>query len=671
MKKNQKPELLLPAGNLDMALAAFEGGADAVYAGIGDFNARKRAKNFSYNEMYTLIDYANLHQKKVYLTLNTLVKNKETYDLIDTLAKLTQMKPSGIIIQDWGIYYIMKHLFPQINIHASTQMGLHNSLGAIDGLDKGFKRIILARELTFSELKTISSLSNIELEIFVHGSLCYSFSGYCLFSSYLGGMSANRGLCKQPCRRLFNIGREQHYLFSLKDLQLIDMIPEILKLGISSLKIEGRMKSVDYVYKTAKAYKMVLNDINRISEAKKLLEEDLSREKTNYFMGEHLQDVFTESPSVGQFIGKIEKISKDRIVFETNNEFHKHSKIRIIGQHDQDADIIEINEISADGEENLHISKAISGMKVSLPISTDKLEIGDEIYLVSDRFEIKLPKLKIKKFNFEIVPINKRNLIKINSNAVKRPQEIYFRIDHPDWLSFINLEQVKGIFLAFTKKYWIDKDDFIDTISKIKEKAIIELPIFISEDNLLFYSDLIKALRQLGFKNFALSQLSQKHLFDRINEVNLCSTESVYLMNDFAVQMVKNNQIKNYIYPYENDIDNLLTGIDRLGIIPLYYYPKLFYSRMPLNVRQDEEFSDTKNEYKKFIRDGMTIISGKTPVSLFQYSEKLKNKGFSRFLADLSYISPDVSLINKLFIAFEESMSLNKVSKFNFKKGLW
>ena len=304
----KKPELLLPAGNIDMAMCAFEGGADAVYAGMQQFNARQRAKNFSKNEMASLIEYAHQNNKKVYFTLNTLLKNKETYELVDLLEELNIMRPDAIIIQDWGVYYLISKYFKQNKIHASTQMGVHNSIGNEDAKNRGFERVVLARELTFHELEEVAKKKTTQLELFIHGSLCYSMSGHCLFSSYLGGMSANRGLCKQPCRRLFAVSKEQHYLFSLKDLQLIDYIPEIIDLGIESLKIEGRMKSADYVYNTARAYRMAIDDNNRIEEAKNILNRDLARDKTAYFMGSDIHDIFS-SPTVGGYLGKVDNFN--------------------------------------------------------------------------------------------------------------------------------------------------------------------------------------------------------------------------------------------------------------------------------------------------------------------------------------------------------------------------
>ena len=175
-----KPELLLPVGNTESFYAALEGGADAIYLGLRKFNARDRAKNFTVNQLQSLLKESEKNKINVHLTLNTLIKNQELPELLDTLYLLSQTAISAIIIQDWGVYYLIKKFFPKLKIHASTQMKTHNSIGTEFLLDKGFERVILARELTLSELKEISRKSKIELEIFAHGALCYSFSGMCL-----------------------------------------------------------------------------------------------------------------------------------------------------------------------------------------------------------------------------------------------------------------------------------------------------------------------------------------------------------------------------------------------------------------------------------------------------------------------------------------------------------
>ncbi len=195
---NRKPELLLPAGNIESFYAALEGGANAIYLGLKSFNARGRAANFTESHLLAALQEAKKRKVKMYVTLNTVIKNNEIDALLEVLTFLDRAGADAIIIQDWGLYYIVRLRFPKLVIHASTQMGNHNSPGVNFSEQMGMARVILARELTMNELTNIVAHSTAELELFVHGALCYSFSGLCFFSSYLGGRGANRGLCAQP-----------------------------------------------------------------------------------------------------------------------------------------------------------------------------------------------------------------------------------------------------------------------------------------------------------------------------------------------------------------------------------------------------------------------------------------------------------------------------------------
>ena len=244
-----KPELLIPAGNIESFHAAVEGGADAIFLGLKQFNARGRAVNFSNPQLITMLDIAGKNNVRIYVTLNTVIKNHEIPELLDVLNFLSQTSVSAVIIQDWGVWYLAQKFFPDLVIHASTQMANHNSIGANFSKKAKIERVILARELTHPELNQIMQKAQNEIEIFVHGALCYSFSGLCLFSSYLGGKGANRGQCTQPCRRFFNDNGKQHAIFSLKDNQQIKFVPDFAKQKVASLKIEGRMKSAAYVYR--------------------------------------------------------------------------------------------------------------------------------------------------------------------------------------------------------------------------------------------------------------------------------------------------------------------------------------------------------------------------------------------------------------------------------------
>ena len=236
-----------------------EKGADAVYAGLQDFSARAKAKNFSLSQMERMLAYAHSLGRKVYVTLNTLIKEAELPRLVEVLAALEEMRVDGVILQDMATARLISNFFPGIPLHASTQMTIHNSLG-VKQLEKlGFQRVVLARELHLDEIKTIIDSTTAEIECFIHGALCFSFSGQCYFSSFLGGHSGNRGRCAQPCRRQYTYSGKEGYYFSTNDFSSIDLIPQLVEAGVASLKIEGRMKSAEYVASVVGAYGMVLD----------------------------------------------------------------------------------------------------------------------------------------------------------------------------------------------------------------------------------------------------------------------------------------------------------------------------------------------------------------------------------------------------------------------------
>ena len=243
-----KMEILAPVGNGESLKAAVLSGADAVYFGMGNFNARRNAQNFSTDEeIKNAIEYCHRRGVKVHITLNTLIKDAEIKDAIECVKKICTLGADAIIVQDLGLAKVIKTVCPDIQMHASTQM----SVGTLEGLyilkEMGFDRAVLPRELSFDEIKHLCEHSPIDLEIFIHGALCMCVSGQCLMSAVLGSRSGNRGLCAQPCRLPFKVQKGTGHDLSLKDLSLIEHIPELAKMGICSFKIEGRMKRPEYV----------------------------------------------------------------------------------------------------------------------------------------------------------------------------------------------------------------------------------------------------------------------------------------------------------------------------------------------------------------------------------------------------------------------------------------
>lgn len=277
------PELLAPVGSAEHLKTAILSGANSIYLSGENYGARKYAENFSLPEIREAIKYAHLHNVKVYVTVNTLIKEGELKKVSEYLLQLYKMGVDAVLVQDIGLINIINRHIPKLNIHASTQMNLHNIEGIKWAYDHNIKRIVLPREIEMRELKEIVEYAHslgIEIEIFAHGALCYSYSGHCLLSSLQGGRSGNRGRCAQPCREQYELSinkskrispkNEGNYLLSPRDLSLYENLDEIVNLGIDSLKIEGRMRSTDYVATVVKNYRKRLNRLRYDKTSKAL-----------------------------------------------------------------------------------------------------------------------------------------------------------------------------------------------------------------------------------------------------------------------------------------------------------------------------------------------------------------------------------------------------------------
>ena len=294
-----KPELLLPAGNIDSLRAAVNNGANAVYLGLQEFNARRNASNFNINNLKSIVDYCHKHKVRVYVTMNILVKNYELESFMQTIHAIQASKADAVIIQNCCLAYLIKKHYPKFEVHLSTQATVTNK----KMIPKEVDRVVLARELGIKEIKAISE--DFKTEVFVHGALCVSYSGQCLFSSIVGGRSGNRGLCAQPCRQKYN----NKYLLSTKDLCLLEELPALAKAGVTSLKVEGRMRSPLYVATVAKIYSKYLSQLDNWKGIKEKDIEELqivfSREFTKGFGYEESIISSAMSSNRGLFLGKV------------------------------------------------------------------------------------------------------------------------------------------------------------------------------------------------------------------------------------------------------------------------------------------------------------------------------------------------------------------------------
>lgn len=340
--RSERPrvELLAPAGDFAVARAAFAAGADAVYCGMDDFSARAFAPNFDLETIGRLIGYARARGRKVYVAANTLVDDRELPDMAHRLAALAEMRPDGLIVQDLGVARLCRRHFPELPLHASTQLVAHNLAGVEALAECGFVRTVLARELTLEEIAAIAKCARgMEFECFVHGALCYSISGLCLFSALEKGRSGNRGRCAYCCRNAYpdEHGGESR-LFSMKDLRLGRAALRLADAGVASLKIEGRMKSALYVASAVRYYRQILDGPDsKIQVDERDLETVFSRRTTTLYLDgwpaaeSPVDPVF--SGHLGTVVGVVKRVTRDRqnrawVRFHTNRALERHDGLQ-------------------------------------------------------------------------------------------------------------------------------------------------------------------------------------------------------------------------------------------------------------------------------------------------------------------------------------------------------
>ena len=412
-------ELLAPAGGPDAGFAAFHYGADAIYLGLQKFSARAEAENFSLEEVAEITAYAHslTPRRRVFITINTLIRADELAELIEDVAALAEIGVDALIIQDLGVYHVVRRFFPELELHASTQLAVHNQAGAVALQRLGFARVVLARELTFEEVNDVTATSGIETEVFVHGALCYSYSGLCLFSSQTLGRSGNRGKCAYSCRDAFKVHGApetlrdgsatkrdpgQGFPFSMKDLALPDHLPALRAAGVSCFKVEGRKKSPLYVATTTDYYRKLID--GRMPEEDRAeheadMQSVFSRPWTRLFVQSHKDKEVADRDTVGHrgtLVGRVEAVRNGgtaaaRLHFRTARALERHDGLQvdlpILGKpFGFPVDRLWVCESGRKGKANEVIQAPAGAMvEVGLPADHPPLPLGALVYCSSSQ----------------------------------------------------------------------------------------------------------------------------------------------------------------------------------------------------------------------------------------------------------------------------------------------
>ena len=576
-------DLLSPVGDFDCLKAAVQNGANSVYFGANLFSARAFASNFDLDELKNAIQYARIRGVKTNLTLNTLIKNDEFEDAFNLAKKAYEFGIDAIIVQDLGLAKMLIKSFPDLAIHASTQMSVHNLQGVLELQELGFKRVVLSRELSIGEIEYICRNSNVEIECFIHGALCISYSGQCLFSSMIGGRSGNRGKCAQPCRLPYKLLEnnsviDSGYLLSTRDICGLDFIPDMINAGVTCLKIEGRMKKPEYVATVTRIYRKYI-DLAESSEPyvvddadRKILMQAFNR---GSFSCGHLSNepnkklVFKDkSDNMGLFLGKVEKYNSNKgyITVKLNEPIEVGDTVAL----ERESGTYNVSEVMVS---NKNIKGTKVGQTVTIGRMKGNIKLGDKIFKMSSKSQNSIANDSLR-FENRKVALNCEVTVKEN-----QPLEINITSANDlDIYKNLNITSTLDVLPVEAKNRPISKDDIIAQINKTNSTPFNFANINVNLDDNLFLPKVssLNELRRTALENvehFAISNIQR--ISDGIN-YNACNENSKNANNSNSdenkISVLLN--ILNEKYDYSS-----LEGID-IVYIPLKYFVNKKYSNI-------------------------------------------------------------------------------------------
>ncbi len=684
------PELLAPVGSFETFMAALDGGADAVYLGLKKFSARARAENFSLADLELLVAYAHQHQVKVYVALNTLIRNDELEEIYRTLNALLRIKVDAVIVQDLGLVNIIRRDFSALDIHLSTQLTIHNAAGVNLLAGQGCKRVVLGRELSLAEINQVAGNSTLELELFVYGALCVSVAGICQFSSFFGGQSANRGRCSQPCRRPYNYQGEEGYFFSPADFSALEFLPELVKSGITSCKIEGRMKGSQYVKVVISVFRRALDEIKsggtlspaNLKKYQAELKEAYARPATSANLSGSYPETIIEpkrAATIGAVIGKIRRVSRAggrqkggagsswKIILRSTRMLAVGDRLKVVrqGKDGRDnsftvkegdckiekkgtgkgsANIISLilPFICKEGDLLVKVGSRDSyGRKGSLRIrkeieaavaSRSKASVaGVKPVAYRSAQWFSLPGAVATNSDYENSPAKPKWLIKLSDFNAARPflKRYGFRValELNGRTGATIIGRERDLYRRFPKLEW-------------------SLPPITYPGRETVIAETVKRLSEAGFRKFHLNGLGQLELFPALGaeraKFKLITGPFLHAVNQAAVSYYVEQGFSSVHLSPELDkatINNLEALPGSSLSLTVFSFIPLLLTRVPisLNKRGKTFLSSRREEIVAYKRDGMTALISETPFSLLKQKNHLRNPDIICKIIDLTW----------------------------------
>ena len=661
-------ELLAPAGNIDSFKAAINAGADAIYMGLDKFNAREMAKNFDMESFIDCIKRAHILEAKVYLTLNILLHDDEIKEALELVTKLYLAGLDAVIIQDIGLASLIHEIIPKLPLHASTQMSVYN-IEQVKFLEKlGFKRVVLARELTLPEIEYICDNTNLEIEVFVHGALCVCYSGQCLLSEVIGGRSANRGSCAQPCRMKYNLFKgknrivQNRYLLSKKDIFGIEYLSKLQSIGVTSLKIEGRNKTPEYVAGVTKTYRNYLDRILNFNnqsidlqkEDEKYLLQIFNRDgkSSGYLDGVRYKETITQNipKNTGIFLGNVLMQKNCYIKVKLEEDIDMHDGIEIIDKNE----VIYSNIVTCIKDEGKNIVNQMvkKGSIVWLGDISKKVEAGAKIYKTSSNSI----NLDLKKYYDRSFTRKKKIDVQI---VIKENKKIYAKTLNLNKNVLVNIDYIPQKAL----KKDLLKEDVINCFSKTND-TLFEFNIlkFDIDSNIFVPTSILNELRRMLILNI-YNSFDKKDKNDIVN-YNLNETSLKAFQN---IKTKTNNNNKNtktnilHVYRYNDKIDYI------------QYYKQKYNRDLDLLYIDIVDIYKNKSKILEKYKNKVDILVMLPNIGgenidkyIFKNLEELVNDGVKGFVVgNVGYIDTVLNLKKKYNITLVADYTLNIYNSFS------
>lgn len=700
--RNRDFELLAPAGNINIFKAVIEAGADAVYVGGSMFGARAYANNFDEEELLYAIDYAHLKGVKVYLTVNTLLKNDEIEKLYDYLLPFYERGLDAVLVQDLGALKLIHDRFPDLAIHTSTQM----TVTGIDGVgflkQFGVQRVVMAREVSLAEMKEIHEKCGMEIEAFVHGALCYSYSGQCLFSSMLGGRSGNRGRCAQPCRLPYCVGNKKDtYILSLKDMCGIKDLQKLKESGVYSLKIEGRMKQAGYASGVVAYYRRYIDSMKEVSDKDYKNISGLGNRcgfTDKYYFEHNGTDMVTfEKPNfVSDASDELPQFSKIKIQGKlTLKEAEPGALTVSCGGYEFTSYIDPVSHALKAPAERKNVAERISKTG-DTPFEFENIDItmDNDIFVPNGALN-KLRREAIEGLQNEILAQYRRTVSESYGRENKKTSEIktsgdskviasvrdgkqLYRLLEYDNISEIYIDSSKYGRRDFVKEF----NDDVFCVNNAEKKAYLALPVIFRKSTRDYFETISDQLKKIDFEGFIVRNYEEFFwVKTRFAGKKIVTDHNMYTYNDMAKSMFFDNGADADTMPLELNQKEINRRNNKGSQMIIYGYYPLMVSAQCVHKNsykcdRTPQITYLKDRYNKIFpvwnncSECYNIIYNSCPTVLFNNIQKIKNAGIDALRLDFTFEKPEE--IDTVMAAFESNSAdgIKEYTNGHFKRGV-